>query len=287
MHALANLALHPLLAVAEHGAEHAPAQPAGAPELPNIITLLSHRFHDVPFIAFLHHWENVIYAFTVAIIISIVAWAATRRRTLLPGKLQNFLEMVVEGLDNFIAGILGPEGRKYTPFLGSLFIYIWCMNMFGLIPGMMSPTGGKNGINTTAGLAICVFLYVQYSGLRKQGVVGYVDHLMGNPRSVVQWCLVPLNLPIHIIGELAKPLSLSLRLFGNITGEDVLLAAFVGLGIAATAFLHSPVGLPLHIPFIFLALLTGTIQALVFTLLSTVYFSMMIAEHHHEEEHAH
>jgi F-type H+-transporting ATPase subunit a len=132
-------------------------------------------------------------------------------------------------------------------------------------------------------MAICVFLYVQYFGIRQLGLIGYIDHMMGNPRSVIQWVLVPLNLPVHIIGELAKPMSLSLRLFGNITGEDVLLAAFVGLGIAATAFLHSPVGLPLHVPFIFLALLTGTIQALVFTLLSTVYFSMMMGGH--DEEH--
>jgi len=270
--------IYPLLAVTESGA----AEAEGAPELPNIITLLSHRLHDVPFVAFLHHWENVLFAFTVAIGLSVLSYASTRRRTLVPGKLQNLMEMIVEGLDNFVAGILGHEGRRFTPFLGTLFIYIWCMNMAGLIPGLMSPTGGKNGINITASLAICVFLYVQYVGIRKQGIWGYIDHLMGNPRSVIQWVLVPLNLPIHIIGELAKPLSLSLRLFGNITGEDVLLAAFVGLGIAATAFLHSPVGLPLHVPFIFLALLTGTIQALVFTLLSTVYFSMMLMEHHDE-----
>ena len=276
---------YPLLAVTEHAAQGAPAEPAGAPELPNVITLLSHRFHDVPFIQFLHHWENVVFAFTVAILISVVARIATKNRSLLPGKLQNFLEMVVEGLDDFFAGILGPEGRRFTPFLGTLFIYIWCMNMFGLIPGMMSPTGGKNGINTTIGLAVCVFLYVQYAGLKKQGVLGYLDHMMGSPRSVVQWILVPLNLPIHIIGELAKPLSLSLRLFGNITGEDVLLAAFVGLGVMAVSFMHSPVGLPLELPFIFLALLTGTIQALVFTLLSTVYFSMMVATHEEHMEH--
>jgi len=98
--------------------------------------------------------------------------------------------------------------------------------------------------------------------------------------------LVPLNLPLHIIGELAKPLSLSLRLFGNISGEDMLLAIFVGLGISITAILHPPAwmpGLPLQLPFIFLALLTSFVQALVFTLLSTIYFSLMT--HHEEEEH--
>jgi F-type H+-transporting ATPase subunit a len=272
--------LFPLVAVTEHGGESASS---GAPELPNIITLLSARYHEIPLVAFLYRWENVIYAFVVAIGLSLLARLATRRMTMVPGPLQNVFEMVVQGLDDFFAGILGPEGRRFTPFLGTLFVYIWCMNLFGLIPGMMSPTGGKNGINTTIALAVCVFLYVQYAGLKKLGIGGYVDHMMGTPRSVVQWVLVPLNLPVHIIGEFAKPLSLSLRLFGNITGEDVLLAAFVGLGVATTAFLKIPFGLPLELPFIFLALLTGTIQALVFTLLSTVYFSMMVTGHEEHE----
>jgi F-type H+-transporting ATPase subunit a len=276
--------LYPLLATAtEHGGGEGVAQPAGAPLLPNLITIISSRMHGSPLGEFLHHFENVIYAIFVAIVISIVAWRASRNRQMIPGPLQNFFEMLVSGLDNFFAGILGHEARRFTPFLGTIFIYIWCMNLSGIIPGLMSPTGGPNGINTTIALAVCVFFYVQYAGIKKLGIGGYFDHLMGSPRDVISWVLVPLNLPIHIIGELAKPLSLSLRLFGNITGEDVLLAAFLGLGVAATAFLHSPVGIPLHLPFMFLALLTGTIQALVFTLLSSVYFSMMVAEH--EEHH--
>jgi len=107
-------------------------------------------------------------------------------------------------------------------------------------------------------------------------------HMAGSPRSLVEWVLVPLNLPIHIIGELARPVSLSLRLFGNITGEDVLIAVFIGLGIASLSFLKLPVGVPLHVPFIFLAILTSLIQALVFALLSTVYLSLMLP---HEEGH--
>ncbi len=270
--------LYPMLATAtEHAAGEGAAEPAGAPLLPNIITIVSSRMHGSPLGEFLHHFENVIYSLLVAIIISVIAWRASRNPKMIPGRLQNFFEMVVSGLDQFFTGILGDQARRYTPFLGTLFIYIWCLNLFGLIPGMMSPTGGPNGINTTIALALCVFVYVQYAGLRKLGVGGYFDHLMGSPRDVISWILVPLNLPIHIIGELAKPLSLSLRLFGNITGEDVLLAAFLGLGVAATAFLHSPIGIPLHLPFMFLALLTGTIQALVFTLLSSVYFSIMIS----------
>ena len=277
--------LFPLLTVAEHEAGEAAGHgaAAGPPELPNAVTVLYGWFQDNVIVAFLHHWENVFFAFVVGATISVFAYFSSRRATVIPRGLQNVMEAIVEGLDNFFAGILGPAGRRFTPFLGTLFIYIWCMNLLGLIPLFMSPTGGvKGGYNITVSLAICVFLYVQYTGVRQLRLGGYLHHLAGSPTNTVQWLLVPLNLPIHIIGELAKPLSLSLRLFGNITGEDVLIAAFVGLGITALSFLHLPIGLPLHVPFIFLAILTGTIQALVFTLLSTIYFSMMLP---HEEHH--
>jgi F-type H+-transporting ATPase subunit a len=251
----------------------------GAPELPNFITLLYEKFGKVVWVHFLHTWENVVFSWLLVLIIGLTAYLAYRKRDLIPGPLQNLIEMAVEGLDNFVCGILGKRGRKYTPFLGTLFIYILCMNLFGLIPGMKSPSSSWN---TTLALAICVFLYVQYTGIRGLGFLGYLHHMAGSPDNLITWCLVPLNLPIHIIGELAKPLSLSLRLFGNITGEDVLIAAFVGLGITSLSFLHLPVGLPLQLPFIFLALLTSTIQALVFTLLSTIYFLMMLP---HDETH--
>ncbi|NIN01006.1 MAG: F0F1 ATP synthase subunit A [candidate division Zixibacteria bacterium] len=261
--------------VAKHATEKAPE---GAPELPNFITFLYHQFGEVALVAFLHHWENVIFSWLVVIILCIVAYLAYRKRSIMPGKLQNAVEMVVEALDNFVCGILGPQGRKYTPFLGTLFVYILCMNFFGLVPGMKSPTAN---LNTTLALAICVFFYVQYTGVRNLGPLGYLRHMAGDPRDVVTWFLVPINIPIHIIEELAKPMSLSLRLFGNITGEDVLITVFVGLGVSALSFLHLPVGIPFEIPFLFLALLTGTIQALVFTLLSTIYFSLMLP---HEED---
>jgi F-type H+-transporting ATPase subunit a len=135
-------------------------------------------------------------------------------------------------------------------------------------------------------LAITVFLYAQWIGLRELGIVGFIDHLAGNPRSVTQWMLVPLMLPIHILGELAKPISLACRLFGNIFGEDMLLVAFVSLGVTCLSFAHLPFGLPLQLPFLFLALLTSTLQALVFTVLSTIYFLLMLphADHGHDHE---
>jgi F-type H+-transporting ATPase subunit a len=90
--------------------------------------------------------------------------------------------------------------------------------------------------------------------------------------------------PLHVMGELIKPVSLSLRLFGNILGEDALIAAFLTFGIVALSFIKSPVGTPLQLPFMLLAILTGTVQALVFSLLTTIYLFTMLP---HDTHHAH
>ena len=259
------------------------AESAGPEKFPNVITVLHRAFPHAAWAEFLHHYEVIVFALLIALLLGLVARLATRNAQLIPGGLQNLVEALVEGLDDFITGILGEKhSARYVPFLGTLFIYIWAMNLFGLIPFMDSPT---SNLNVTVALALTVFVYAQYIGLRGLGLVGYVDHLMGSPRNLTGWLLVPLMLPIHVLGELAKPISLSCRLFGNIFGEDMLLVAFVSLGVTTLSFTHLPIGLPLQLPFLLLALLTSTLQALVFTVLSTIYFLLMLPHHVHEPGH--
>ncbi len=262
--------------------------------LPNVISLLiefsgddPHHPHH-PFFQFLHHYELTIFSSLIGIGL-IVFFAKVRKRLqIVPDRLQSFAELLIEGLYDFFAEIYGSHAkvRRHIPFLGTLFIYIWCNNMLGLVPGGHSPTGGTvpSALNTTAALAIVVFFYVQINGIRELGILGYFDHLIGSPRDVIGWCLVPLMAPLHIMEEFIKPMSLALRLFGNITGEDALIAAFTFVGVTSLWFAHGLVGIPLQIPFIFLALLCGTIQAVVFTLLSSIYILMMS---HHEEHSEH
>src|SRR5262245_27244308 len=276
---------------AAHGAEaaHGEEKEAGPEKFANIITVLHRAFPDAGWTKFLHHYEVVIFSLFIAAMLCVVAMIATRNPQMIPGKLQNVVEMAVEGLYNFIVDILGPRyGPRYVPFLGTLFIYILAMNLFGLIPFMDSPT---SSLNVTVALALVVFIYSQYIGFRELGPLGWLDHMAGNPRSAIGWGLVPLMLPIHLMGELAKPISLACRLFGNIFGEDMLLVAFASLGITVLSATHLPIGLPLQLPFMFLALLTSTLQALVFTVLSTIYFLLMLPhdDHGHEGEaqHAH
>jgi F-type H+-transporting ATPase subunit a len=252
-----------------------------APEFPNVIEILHQLSHgQSSIINLLFDYRAVVFATIVWLLLGFLAFLAYRKRSLIPEGVQNLLEWVVESLSNMVVNVLGEQGRRYVPFIGTLFIYIFCMNLLGLVPGMFSPT---SKLNTTLALAICVFLYVQFTGLRNFGVLGYIYHLAGSPRSAVEWFLVPLNLPLHIIGELARPVSLSLRLFGNITGEDMLLAIFATLGVSILSFTRLPIGLPLQLPFIFLAILMSFVQALVFALLTTIYFSLMSS--HDEERH--
>ena len=269
-------ALHAVASHATDAASHAEA----IPELPNVITLLSHRWHDVPWVAALHHWENLVFAAVIAIGLSLVAWRACRRPATVPWGWQNLLELFVESMDRLVCSIIGPEGRRFTPFIGTLFLYIWLMNLSGLVPGFKSSTAN---LNTTAALAITVFLYVQGTGMRHLGLVGYLDHLVGQPRDLVGWLMVPLLLPIHVLGEFIKPLSLSLRLCINVFAEDVMLAVVVGLGLTLGIAMHLPVGVPLQVLVFPLVLIFSTVQALVFSLLSTVYLAMMVAsEGHHQ-----
>lgn len=264
-------------------------------ELLNFVSLLARLLGESPASHFLHRFENIIFTVLVILILGVVSFLASRHAALIPGRLQSALESIVEALNGLVCGILGPEGRKYTPFLGTLFLYIWVMNLIGLVPLMKSPTSASVILSlgalrlpiptVTVALAILVFLYVQFIGIKKQGILGYLDHMAGNPRDAFGFILLPIMFVIHVIGEFAKPLSLSFRLYGNIWGEDVLLAVFVGLGIGVLSFLPIPAGIPLQFPFLLLAMVTGTIQAFVFTLLSTVYIAMMLphGEEHHPE----
>ena len=239
---------------------------AKTPELPDIITLLAEHFKGNSLLQWLYRWEFVVYALLVVVVVSSLAHLATRKATDIPGRLQNIFEVLVGGLDDFVCGILGPSGRRYTPFIGTLFVYILCMNIFGLIPFLKPPTASWS---TTLALALCVFFYVQYTALKYLGVRGYIDHLAGRPRGVLLWSII---LPVfmfclHVVTELLKPLSLSLRLRSNIWGDDLLLAVFAGLGLKGFPFLFFNMSL---------ALMTALIQTLVFTLLSAIYFAIVL-----------
>jgi len=167
VHAITQHASDTLHAVAGHAADaaHGAAAHGGgghAPELPNWLEFAEILFPG-PVTKFLWDWHVVIFSVLVWVLLSVFCMIAYKKRALVPGRLQNLIEFIVESLSNMVVGIIGEGGRRYVPFLGTLFVYIFVMNIFGLIPGMFSST---SKLNTTLALATCVFLYVQFEGIR-------------------------------------------------------------------------------------------------------------------------
>ena len=238
------------------------------PELPNLVTLLAQKFPDTLLGRYLYAWENIIFSLLIACVFILIAYFATRKIVLAPAGLQNAAEVFVAGVDNFICGILGPKGRRYTPFIGTLFIYILCMNLSGIIPFMKASTASWS---TTLALALCVFFYVQFAGIKEHGFIGYIDHMMGRPRGFLAFSVVipVLMFFLHLVAELVRPISLSLRLRSNIWGDDMLLAIMAGFGLK---------GIPMLFFNTLLVILAGVVQAVVFCLLTTIYFALALEE---------
>jgi F-type H+-transporting ATPase subunit a len=188
---------------------------------------------------------------------------ASRRRSLVPRGIQAVFELLLESLEGLLVDIIGPQGKKYLPMIGTIGLFILCANLMGLIPGLMSPT---SKLNVTIGCALTVFVYYHYQGVKDQGILKYLKHFSG-PTPL----LAPLMVPIELISHFSRPLSLSIRLFSNIFAEDVLIVVIASI---------LPYFLPL--PFMVLSVFTGVLQAFVFMLLACIYISGAVA---HEEEH--
>ncbi|MBM4321145.1 MAG: F0F1 ATP synthase subunit A, partial [Deltaproteobacteria bacterium] len=159
-----------------------------------------------------------------------------------------------------------------TPLLGTFFLYILFLNLGGLVPGFISATAA---LNTTVALALCCFIAVQYFAFRSQGFA-YLKHFVGEP-----WWLFPINVPIHVLGELARPLSLSIRLFGNIFGEDTVIAALISMGVIALGAGGWFIPVPMQFPMLIFGIFGSFVQALVFTMLAASYISSVVQEHGH------
>lgn len=247
----------------------------GLPEIPNILTLFRDYLNDESWNQFIDDWDDIFFSLVTACILGGVFYVASHQKNKVPVGLQNFLEWVVESFETYVLSVLGPDGKKYVPFLGTLFLYILTMNLLGLIPLMKSPT---SDLSVTLAMGICVFAYVQYLNIKHMGLKGFLYHMAGSPKDAIGWMVAPLMFPIELLTQISRPITLGLRLFGNIFGEKILLGFFAVIGITVLYFV------PIQTPFVFLGLLTGVIQAMVFTLLSTIYILLSVP---HTEEKPH
>ncbi len=217
---------------------------------------LQHRFAwDIP--------DHVIMAMLVLLISCIVFPLAARRISREnPGTLQQILELVVAGLKGMLRDIIGHHGDRYLYIIGAFAVFIFISNIFGLFFFLQPPTSNPS---TTFALSISAFLYYNYRGIREQGLLHYLKHFMGPVL-----LLAPLMFVIEMIGNFARILSLSMRLFGNIFGEHTATGIFMGL---------VPVIVPW--PMMALGIFGAVLQTFVFIMLTMVYISGAVTAEEH------
>ncbi|MBE3109076.1 MAG: F0F1 ATP synthase subunit A [Acidobacteria bacterium] len=206
--------------------------------------------------------DYLVMVLIVALALIVLLGLASRRLALVPRGRQNIVEMIVQLFEGLAVDTIGPQGRKYLPVIGTVGLFVFGCNMIGLVPGFMSPT---SKLNVTLGCALVVFFYYHAQGVKAQGLK-YFKHFMGPIPA-----LAPLMIPIEVISHFSRPVSLSMRLFGNIFAEELLIVIMASI---------IPFLLPL--PFMAVAIFTSVIQSFVFVLLSCIYIAGAVA---HEEEH--
>jgi len=207
------------------------------------------------------NWTHVTNAWLVMALLALFAILATRRGlSIYPNRFQNVMEVIISGFHALLLDTMGEHGRKFFPLIATLGFYILASNLLGLIPGFESPTAN---LNTTVSVALCVFFMTHFVGVKLHGFK-YFKQFLGPI-----WWLIPLMMPIEIISHLSRPLSLSVRLFGNIMGEDIVLAVVLLL-----------VPLLVPMPVLVLMIFTSVIQTLVFMLLAMMYIAGAMEEGH-------
>ncbi len=237
---------------------------------------IGHRADGLDLVPFAHSCLVV----TLLLIAAVIARAALMKRldatedrsALVPEtglQPRNFFELLTEFIYGLCKQELGKDAARFFPLIITIFVYILFCNLLGLVPGFVPATGN---INTNIGMALAVFLVYNISGLMRNGV-GYIKHFMGP----VLW-LAPLMFVIEVVGHIARPISLSVRLYGNMFGDHTVLSIFMHELPAQT----SP-ALAFGVPVIFLGLGTFvcTVQAFVFSLLSIIYISLAIKHEEH------
>ncbi|MDD9303950.1 MAG: F0F1 ATP synthase subunit A [Desulfobacter sp.] len=204
---------------------------------------------------------HVTYMWLAMVILVILGWLGGKGISMVPNTIQNVFEVIISGLEEFMVGITGEEGRKSFPLLLTVFLFVLLGNLFGLVPALYPPTAN---INTTVALAIIVVLWSHVIGVQMHGIK-YIKHFLGPVKA-----LMPLFFVIEVIGHLARVLSLTLRLFGNMMGHELVVGILL--------MLAGPFLVPL--PIMAMGILVSLIQAIVFFLLPTMYIAGAIEEAH-------
>ncbi len=220
------------------------------------------------------HMDTLLVMWIVMIALVVFSFFATRNLSIIPGRLQGLLESIMSFFWD-MTDTIGKDGRKHTPLLASLFLFILTANLAGQIPWRLyhlhsgelaSPT---NDINMTAAMAIIVLIYYIGAGVVKKGPKYFLHYF--SP--------MPIMAPLNIMEDIIRPFSLAVRLFANILAGEILVMVMLGLGTVVFAKMKF-LGMFFPLPFMFFEVFVAVIQALVFTLLSSAYLSLATADNH-------
>lgn len=225
----------------------------------------------------------------VAIIVTIAALGTRSIKKRNPSTAQSLAEQCVESITVFTVKAIGPGSERYVPLVATVFSFVLVSNLMGVLPTVFQKAGEgvihllpapTSNLSMTIAIALVVFVMVQVAGVRENGMKGHMKHFAGPIPA-----LSPLMFPLEIIGAFAKPLSLSIRLFGNVFGEETVIAVLVGLA-ATTLPWFLPI--PFQFPMLMFGVFGSLVQAGVFTILTCAYISLSLgdhADHGHGEEH--
>lgn len=204
---------------------------------------------------------HILMAVLAALFLAGILKFGGRKRELYPGRIQLVFEKIVDFFQNMVFDFLGPEGKRYVPVIGTLGLFIFTANMMGLFPDLASPTAN---LNVTVGCAVFIFIYYHIQGIRKHGLFRYLRQFTGPV-----WYLAIIFVPIEVISHLSRILSLSLRLFVNIFGEDLVIISIITIFAYVTP-----------VPMMAFAIFTSVLQAYIFVTLSLIYLSGALATEH-------
>jgi F-type H+-transporting ATPase subunit a len=220
--------------------------------------------------------KHAVMLWVAAVIVLVLAGIAARRRALVPGRIQSLVEiMVVFVRDELARKNIGPHGDRYVPYLLTTFFFILACNLIGLVPYGATAT---SNIGVTAALAGVAFLMTQASGMREYGVVGHFKNLV--PHGLPAW-LLPIMIPVEVLGMLTKPFALCVRLFANMTAGHVVILSLISLVFILKSVL---VGVLLSVPFALfingIELMVAFLQAYIFTMLTSLFIGMSVHPSH-------
>jgi F-type H+-transporting ATPase subunit a len=240
----------------------------------------------------LAEYPSLYYSLIATIVFLVIAGIAvitTRRLTRRnPSRKQAFIEQCVASITHFSRAAIGDGGERFAPLIGTVFAFVLISNLMGVLPFVFNSPHGEglasftpaptSNLSMTIAVSLIVFLVVQYVGIKENGIGGYLKHFAGPV-----WWLSWLIFPIEFVGALVKPVSLSIRLFGNVFGEETVIAVLVAL---AASTLPAFLPIPFQFPMLVFGVFGSIVQAGVYTILTCAYIALAIGEHYYHSQNA-